>query len=370
MKTIILCHQSGNLYGSDKVFLDLVKILAPRFKTVVVLDTDGPLTKELNKHTKYTYIRNLGSLRRRKSFIKTLVEFISALFFLNRLILEYQPYIVVTNTIIIVSLAIIAKIRKVNHVWFVHEQPKTAIEKFFFKNFLYNLSDKIIVPSNPVLNWLGENKKVEFLPYIESIKRPNINTYKKMRQRWMNGKRSIILGCVGMFHPKKGQDYLIKIAKLLINNNKKLKFIFLGGKIEGYEQYYNNIRRSISENNLTGYFSIEGFKKEIVDWISALDVVVIPSQYKEPFPLVFQESMKLGKPVIASDLGVFRELIKDNFNGILIPPADAEKAAERILKFLGNKRNLKKISENCRRFYEQHFIYNEYEAKISSLFND
>ena len=44
----------------------------------------------------------------------------------------------------------------------------------------------------------------------------------------------------------------------------------------------------------------------------------------------------LGKAVVASDLPVFRELLTDGVDALLVPPGDAEALAEGILRVLSN----------------------------------
>lgn len=59
-------------------------------------------------------------------------------------------------------------------------------------------------------------------------------------------------------------------------------------------------------------------------------VVVAPSIVPEGFGRVPVEAQAMGRPVIASDLGGFRETIIDGVTGLLVPPGDADKLAAAI----------------------------------------
>src|SRR6185369_3007481 len=56
-------------------------------------------------------------------------------------------------------------------------------------------------------------------------------------------------------------------------------------------------------------------------------VVVAPSIVPEGFGRVPVEAQAMGRPVIASDLGGFRETVMDGVTGLLVPPGDADKLA-------------------------------------------
>ena len=54
-----------------------------------------------------------------------------------------------------------------------------------------------------------------------------------------------------------------------------------------------------------------------------LDVLVVPSVWLENAPLVIREAFVAGLPVVASDLGGMREMVRHEQDGLLFPPGDA-----------------------------------------------
>lgn len=62
----------------------------------------------------------------------------------------------------------------------------------------------------------------------------------------------------------------------------------------------------------------------VLDAFRRCTVAVVPSLMHEAFGLVALEAMKVGRPVIASDIGGLREIISDGKNGILVAPGDVE----------------------------------------------
>ncbi len=52
--------------------------------------------------------------------------------------------------------------------------------------------------------------------------------------------------------------------------------------------------------------------------LSAVSIVVVPSRY-EPFGLICAEAMAAGVPVVATPVGGLKELIREGYNGLLLP---------------------------------------------------
>ena len=57
-------------------------------------------------------------------------------------------------------------------------------------------------------------------------------------------------------------------------------------------------------------------------------------------------SFAFGKPVIASAVGGFSDVIEDDVTGKLIPPRDVKKLADSIINLLSDENKLNKMSEN------------------------
>ena len=53
--------------------------------------------------------------------------------------------------------------------------------------------------------------------------------------------------------------------------------------------------------------------------------------------MVLVEGGLMGKPVVASDLGGIRDVVRHGENGLLVPPGDAVALAEAIVKILQDR---------------------------------
>lgn len=67
--------------------------------------------------------------------------------------------------------------------------------------------------------------------------------------------------------------------------------------------------------------------------MQTMDVIVVPSVWEENAPLVLSEAFLRRVPVVASNIGGLREMIRDGVDGALLPPGDVD-ALESCLREL------------------------------------
>jgi glycosyltransferase involved in cell wall biosynthesis len=74
--------------------------------------------------------------------------------------------------------------------------------------------------------------------------------------------------------------------------------------------------------------------EEMANIYRSAQICVIPTVWPEPFGLVALEAMACGTPVIASDVGGFKETVIHGKTGLLVPQGDSKAFAEAILTLL------------------------------------
>jgi len=121
----------------------------------------------------------------------------------------------------------------------------------------------------------------------------------------------------GRIEPLKGIDQLLRAIALL--NDEKLKLVAIGGNEENQEQI-DGLRALAGRLGITDRVSFPGtIKHELMpDYYAAADVCVVPSYY-ESFCLVALESLACGTPVVATDVGDLRNIIRDGQTGFVLP---------------------------------------------------
>jgi glycosyltransferase involved in cell wall biosynthesis len=89
------------------------------------------------------------------------------------------------------------------------------------------------------------------------------------------------------------------------------------------------------------------------NYVEKADIFILPTNY-EGLPVTIIEAMAHGKPVVASDVGGMRELVKDGENGFVVENS-AVAFAKKIKIILDNKDIYCKMSHNAKAFFVNHF---------------
>jgi glycosyltransferase involved in cell wall biosynthesis len=123
----------------------------------------------------------------------------------------------------------------------------------------------------------------------------------------------------------KGQLVLVDaIAQL---GRRDLRCAIVGS---GDGHYRQQLIATIAKRGLGGLFQIIEDCRDMPAAYMLADVVVSASTRPEGFGRVIAEAQAMGRPVIATDHGGAREIVRDGETGWLVPPGDARSLAAAI----------------------------------------
>jgi phosphatidylinositol alpha-mannosyltransferase len=133
----------------------------------------------------------------------------------------------------------------------------------------------------------------------------------------------------------KGIEQLLEAMVLVIKKYPDVKMEIVGGG-DAVEHYKDRAQELGISSSVIFY----GFQtgQQLVEAYSRSSVVVLPSVTKaEAFGIALLEAMSAGRPVIGSDIGGISYLIKNEKNGLLVPPQNPQKLANAIGLIFDNK---------------------------------
>lgn len=128
----------------------------------------------------------------------------------------------------------------------------------------------------------------------------------------------------------KGVREYLEAAKLVCQELTNVVFLLVGpsateGKqavpIKEIEQYAE-------------FVSYLGSRNDIPTLLSLTDLFVLPSYYREGVPRVLLEAAAMQLPLISTDMPGCKEVVRDQWNGLLVPPRDAKTLSAKILLLL------------------------------------
>jgi len=134
------------------------------------------------------------------------------------------------------------------------------------------------------------------------------------------------------YHGWKGHDTFLEAASMLSLGRPDLRFLLAGHKTDS-----EKMTGMIEAAGLKGKVVQAGYRTDVPEVISALDVSVNTPRAGEGLSGAVRESLAIGRPVVATDVGGNRELVRDGETGLLVPPEDPDALADAIARLLDDR---------------------------------
>lgn len=172
-----------------------------------------------------------------------------------------------------------------------------------------------------------------------------------------NSERTILF--FGRIRPYKGLEYLLDAFRRLTSEQEDYRLIIAGEPKKGEENYLKEIRQRLDQGFDHGKITqrIQFIPDEEMElYLKAADVLVLP--YNDIFQSgVLFLAYSFGLPVIATDVGSFREEIIQGRTGFVCRPKDSLDMADTIKKYFTSAlyKDLNRQRQEIRDYaYSQH----------------
>lgn len=177
--------------------------------------------------------------------------------------------------------------------------------------------------------YLGLNRKVTVIPNIlDKSTFCTTRTPHEVRSELGLSADAPVFGAVSALRPEKGLETLLEAAAHVFRSLPEARLVIAG---DGSEQA--RLKSLASQLNIAERVIFAGHRSDVPDVLSALDVVVSPSD-TESLPNAVLEAMALARPVVATRVGGTPELVVDGETGYLVDSGASQPMAERIMELL------------------------------------
>lgn len=213
------------------------------------------------------------------------------------------------------------------------------------KNWIYSRSQLTIVAPSI---WLTKQAQQSVLKRFSIYHIPygiDTNVYQPLEKEQCRtllglpvGKKVLMFGAQSLTDRRKGSDLLFKALSCLPESIKaEIVLLTLGDDSTASAEI------GINTFNL-GYVSSDRLKSIAY---SSADLFVFPTR-ADNLPLVLQESLSCGTPIVSFNIGGVSDLVRPGVTGYLAEPEDAQDFSAGIVKLLEDKNLRNHMSQQCR----------------------
>jgi len=168
----------------------------------------------------------------------------------------------------------------------------------------------------------------------------------------LDGRAPNRLLAVGSLSKRKGFDYLVRAAQLLVARGVDTVVEILGDGVE-----HANLQALATELGIADRVELRGFQpfSAVRDAMNRATVLVHPSDgLGDGLPNVVREAMALGAPRCASDVAGIPDALRDGC-GVLVPPKNAAALADALQQLLGDPARRRETAVRARRRTEEKY---------------
>ncbi len=126
----------------------------------------------------------------------------------------------------------------------------------------------------------------------------------------------LVIGIAATLRSWKGHEYLVQAFSRLSTRPSRLVILGDGPQRE-------TLRRQIMELGVQDRVFMPGDQRDVLPWLQAMDIFVLPSYANEGVPQAIMQAMLCALPVVTTPIGSIGEIVTHDSTGLLVKPKDA-----------------------------------------------
>jgi glycosyltransferase involved in cell wall biosynthesis len=353
MPSVIILSKTLLKGGAEKQALILSKLLTENGIHTVVVNWCGEYIDEAhNEFIKRNSIQYIG-----------LKGNLISKFFAFRRILKAEKsdillsYLTLANFITGLSKLTSSKLRTIGGI----RTDNLPLHKFIFERFVHNHLNDVTVFNNYSAN--GKFIARGFNPDKILVIHNAINVPALEKKNQTDTVINVVT--VARFVGPKDFASSLKSFKRLVEKNPAKKFKYF---IAGYGPLENEIRQLVEQLHLENEVVILINPPDIPGLLRSSDIYLSTSLF-EGLSNSIMEAMVAGLPVIATDVGDNKYLVKENFNGFLAPCFDVDLLAEKLDVLAGSEELRREFGNNSYKMIQNEFSEEKLFQNYTRLFS-
>lgn len=372
---ILFLDQSGKPGGAELCLIDIAKPY--RESCLVGLFADGPFRQLLEQSLIPVQVLTTESIQVRKesSWVQSLSSVGSLLPLIAQVVQKARDYDLIyanTQKALVVG-ALTSFLSRRPLVYHLHDI--LSLDHFSRTNLaiavtLANATASLVIAnsqaSQAAFVKAGGRKHLTAVVYNgfdpELYRTDEFNRKILRQQLGLDGR--FVVGHFSRLSPWKGQHVLIEA---LSRCSEDITAIFVGDALFGEQAYAHHLHERVAELGLEERVQFLGFRSDIVQLMSACDLIAHTSIAPEPFGRVIVEAMLCGRPVVAAEAGGAIELVEHGRTGWLVAPGKPTLLAEVMINCRNQPLHAATIANHARDTASQCFHLNTINQQIAQL---
>jgi len=178
---------------------------------------------------------------------------------------------------------------------------------------------------------------------------------------------------ISTFRRDKGHHNFLEIAarvKERLSGN--VRFVIVGGRVEGHESYYDEVMAMAAQLGVDGYLTVTGNlpHEDVARAMAGASVLLHVPDWEETLGGVILEAMAMGVVPVAYDCGGISECFTDGVSGILVRRGDFDRAAEKTVSLLKSTELTQKMKTAARAELDSKFTLAAHIGNVEKIYNE
>ena len=181
---------------------------------------------------------------------------------------------------------------------------------------------------------LHSDKVRVIYPGFDSEAFAQFSPSKTFRHRHQIEREDILLGVIARLSPEKGHRFLLEAFAKIHSDFPRAKLIITGP--DAREQTSDDLAEFSKTLGIADKVIFTGNVDDVRDVMAELTIGVIPSLCSEAICRVALEYMTWGIPIVATDVNILPEVVRDGINGWTVPVENVEAMANALRNAIEN----------------------------------
>ncbi len=323
---LAISNHSRMLGGGEHSFLDLLSGLPDHWTPIASVASDGPLAEKLRSRSIQVEMAKIPPIRpwRLVQVLRSIKRYCDSC-------IKHKVAVIYANGSRAAFYGGLAgRILRIPVIWHCRITTTDPILDFMLVKFV----SRIVVNSKATAKRFQAKHRSKIIVVYNGIpirwfKQEQVDLPCEYKADW----KTILL--VARVSKSKGHDLAIDAFERIAESDSKLHLVCVGEKDHSQSSWWDYLLKRSENSRFSNRIHWVGPAEDVRQWYKVARLMIFPSE-NESFGRVLVEAMTCGVPVVATRGGGVQEIVRNDQEGILVTPREANGLAEAMIRVLND----------------------------------